>query len=102
MNWRKHGFTQKKPTKPGVYFVATDGHLPMAPARRLRERWDVADVIFFAGSYTNAHDNVEANAHWRISTLGGLNYSWRPGMWLKGPITPLAEPRPTPEAKERT
>ena len=99
MNWRKHGFTQKKPSVPGVYYVATDGHLPMSPPRRLAEKWDVADVIFFAGSYSNAHENREAYAHWRISTLSGLSYSWRPGMWMKGPLSPIAANETQPPAK---
>ena len=69
MNWRKFGFTQRKPTKPGVYFMATDGHLQMAPAQCLREHWDVVKIIFYAGSFTNAHDNYEDCAHWRITGL---------------------------------
>ena len=88
-SWRKHGFSQRKPTRPGVYYVVTDGHLPMTPPRRIYEGWDVADVMFFAGSYSNAHDNIEEFAHWRISTLNGTSYSWRPGMWMKGPLSPL-------------
>ena len=88
MNYRKARFTQRKPKEPGVYFVSTSGHRTLAGPRREIERWDVADVIFFAGSYTNAHDNCEDNAHWRIQTLGGLGYSWQPGMWIKGPIRP--------------
>ncbi len=91
MNYRKHGFTQRKPKEPGVYFVSTDGHQTLAGPRREAERWDVADVIFYAGSYRNAHDNREDLAHWRLQTLGGLSYAWRPGMWMKGPIRPDAK-----------
>ena len=89
MNWRKHGFTQRKPREPGVYFVAGDLLKPLAPPQRLRQGWDVASVMFWAGSYTNAHDNRESVAHWRITTLNGVDYAWKPGMWLKGPISPL-------------
>ena len=89
MNWRKAGFTQAKPKVPGVYFVRIDGQLlPMAPKKRQVERWDVADVMFYAGSFTNPSDNREDVAHWLISTLGGESYRWRQGMWLKGPIEP--------------
>jgi hypothetical protein len=87
VNWKKRGFSQRKPREPGVYFVRTDGHLPMAPARRLQEHWDVAEIIYFAGSYTNASENRESAACWRIKTLGGLEYTWRRGTWIKGPIT---------------
>ena len=87
-NWRKLGFTQRKPKRPGVYYIAHDGHLPMHPPQRLYDGWDVADVMFYAGSYDNAHMNVEEWAHWRITTLGGISYAWRPGMWMKGPISP--------------
>ena len=89
MDWRKLGFTQRKPTEPGVYFVAGNNLIPLAPAKRLRDGWDVADVIYWAGSYTNAHDNRESLAHWRIATMGGVDYAWKPGMWMKGPISPL-------------
>lgn len=89
MNWRKAGFSQRKPKKPGVYFIGTDGHLTMTPPQNLREHWDVAQVMFFAGSYNNAHENTEELAHWRISSLSGLDYAWRPGMWMKGPISPF-------------
>lgn len=89
MDWRKLGFTQRKPTEPGVYFVGCPQLIPLAPAARLREGWDVADVMFWAGSYTNAHDNKESLAHWRIKTLDGVDYAWTRGMWLKGPISPM-------------
>jgi len=88
MNYRKHGFTQRKPKEPGLYFISTDGHRTMAGPRREVERWDVAEVIFFAGSYTNAYDNHEEHAHWLITSMCGLSYAWKPGMWLKGPIRP--------------
>ena len=88
MNYRKHGFTQRKPKEPGVYFVSTDGHQTKTGPNREIERWDVADIIYFAGSYGNAYHNREEYAHWRITTLGGLDYAWRRGMWIKGPIKP--------------
>ena len=90
MNYRKHGFTQRKPTEPGVYFVSTDGHHTLAGPRREAERWDVAEIIFYAGSYTNAHHNREDIAHWRLQTLGGIDRAWHVGMWTKGPIRPDA------------
>jgi hypothetical protein len=87
-NWKRLGFTRNKPKEPGVYFVRTDGHLPMAPGKRLAEHWDVAEIIYFAGSYTNASENRESSARWQIQTLSGLTYSWQRGMWIKGPIHP--------------
>lgn len=87
--WKAAGFSQRKPKEPGVYYVRTDGHLPMTPPQRLREGWDVADVMFYAGSYSNAHENREENAHWRVTTLNGLSFAWQPGMWIKGPIAPF-------------
>lgn len=62
----------------------------MAPPERLTQRWDVADILFFAGSYTNAHENRESAAHWRVQTLSGISYRWCPGMWTKGPLNPFA------------
>jgi len=90
--WKASGFTQRKPREPGVYFIRTDGHLPQAPARRLREHWEIAEIIYFAGSYTNASDNSEQGAHWRVKTLDGLSYRWSRGMWIKGPIHPVEVP----------
>jgi len=89
MNWKKAGFSQRKPNEPGIYFVRTDGHLPMTPPRNLREHWDVAQVFFNAGSYNNAYENSPELAGWRIETLCGLAYVWQRGMWLKGPISPF-------------
>ena len=91
MNYRQAGFTQRKPQRPGVYFVSARELRPnrVAPPRNA-EGWDVAEVIFWAGSYTNVHENTESSAHWRIKCLDGLEYPWRRGMWIKGPISPLA------------
>lgn len=88
-NWKKAGFTQRRPKEPGVYYVATDGHLPMTPPRRLRENWDIAELRFYAGGHHNDHENRESSAHWRLKTLSGLERAWHKGMWLKGPISPL-------------
>lgn len=90
-NWRKLGFTQRRPKDPGVYFVVTD-HKPREPAQRLRENWDIAEVRFTAGSFGYETDQREDFAHWRLKTLDGLDMAWRRGMWLKGPISPLAVP----------
>lgn len=95
MNWRKLGFTQRKPTLPGVYFVSSVKPLPRIGARgpeRLAQGWDIAEVMFWAGSYDNVHENLESRAHWRLKLLSGIECAWRRGMWIKGPITP--EPNP--------
>lgn len=92
MNLRKEGFSQRRPKEPGVYFIGTDGHL--AQARRLREGWDVAHIIFYAGSFDNAFENRESAAYWMIQTLDGVCYGWEKGMWIKGPIDPTWEPKP--------
>lgn len=88
--WKKNGFSTAKPKVPGVYFVRCDQppriqHDP----KNIRDGWDVAQVIFFAGSFGNANDNVEEGAHWRIQTLSGLSYAWQKGMLIKGPISPF-------------
>jgi hypothetical protein len=90
MNWKKYGFSQKKPKRPGVYFIVTD-RSTLNPPQRLREGWDVCEVVFYAGSYTNMSDNVEEFAHWRIHTLGGISHAWGKGTWMKGPINALEE-----------
>lgn len=95
--WKEAGFTQRKPKEPGVYFLKTDGHLPMWPARRLREGWDLAEVRFSAGGFGNETDNREDLAHWRVQTLGGIDRAWHAGMWLKGPIDPFARTSPIGE-----
>lgn len=89
MQYRKHGFTQRKPVEPGVYYVDSQNPRPgrFAPSRNA-EGWDVACVMYWAGSYTNAYENRESVAHWRIKCLDGIEYAWKPGMWLKGPIRP--------------
>ena len=88
MNYRKHGFTQRKPTVPGVYFISTDGIVTMYGPRREAEKWDVAEIIYYAGSYTNVHENREDRSFWQIKTLSGTSFAWRRGMWIKGPIAP--------------
>jgi hypothetical protein len=88
MNYHKLGFTQKKPKVPGAYLISSDCHRPLDAPRRLQEGWEIANIIFYAGSFSNVNDNREDCAHWLISTLSGLNYGWRKGMWTKGPISP--------------
>ena len=87
MNYRKAGFTQRKPKAPGVYFVSPRIVRHDGP-RRHREGWEVAEIHFSAGGYGNEHENREEAAHWHIKALGGLEYAWQPGMWTKGPIRP--------------
>lgn len=91
MNYRKAGFTQRRPAEPGVYYVSCQQMRPgrFAPPRNAAG-WDVAEVIYWAGSYSNVHENRESAAHWRIKCLDGLAYAWKPGMWMKGPISPTA------------
>jgi hypothetical protein len=93
-HWKKHGFSKRKPKEPGVYFIIID--LPPEPdsiwshnPTHIRERWDVAEIHFHAGSYFNVYENKEEFAHWNIKTLNGLDYNWRKGMWIKGPINPF-------------
>lgn len=88
MNYRAQGFTQRKPRVPGVYFVSVSPRHGVPEPLHVRQGWDVAEVIFFAGSYSNIHEQREDSAHWRVQMLGGISCAWRPGMWLKGPISP--------------
>lgn len=91
INYRKLGFTQRKPTEPGVYFISTDHARrdPIPP--REHEGWDVAEIIFLAGSYDNVYHQREEFARWHVKTLSGLEYTWGKGMWIKGPIRPVVE-----------
>lgn len=82
MNWRALGFTQRRPTSPGVYLFGDD----RSPNRV--EPWTVGRFYYFAGSFSNAYENVESAAHWRINSVDGLSFAWRKGMWIKGPIGP--------------
>ncbi len=90
MDYRKAGFTQRKPREPGVYLIASGtGIMPRTAPPRLRDGWDVAEVMYWAGSYDNAYRNNERDAFWQITTLGsGVTFAWQPGMWTKGPILP--------------
>lgn len=82
------GFTRNKPKEPGVYFIRTDGHLPMIPAPRIQEHWDVAEIYFYVGDTFDIARAKESAAHWRVKTLDGIEHRWREGMWIKGPIHP--------------
>ncbi len=89
MNYRKAGFTQRKPREPGVYLISAHNVAPRTAPPRLREGWDVAEIMYWAGSYDNAYRNSERNAFWQVTTLGGgVTFAWQPGMWTKGPIVP--------------
>ena len=90
-NWRKHGFTQRKPRVAGIYFVSLEeanngrGSVP----QNQRQGWDVGQIRFAAGGSDNEYCNSEEFSHWRIETLDGVDYAWRKGMWTKGPISPF-------------
>jgi len=98
LSWKKHGFSQRKPKVPGVYFIILDSgdyeavfsHDPI----HLQERWDIAEIHFHAGSYFNVYENREEFAYWNIKTLNGLDYGWKKGMWIKGPISPFSAQPP--------
>lgn len=88
MNYRAHGFTQKKPRLPGVYLISTENHKGTSGAPRLREGWEVAELYWYAGSFFNHHEITPDRGSWRVRALDGLEYSWRKGMWIKGPMSP--------------
>lgn len=90
MNYRKAGFTQRKPVQPGVYLIsARAGVQARSCPPRIVEGWDVAEILYWAGSYDNAYRNRELNAFWQVTSLGdGCTFAWQPGMWTKGPIRP--------------
>lgn len=96
MNYRAQGFTQRKPKVSGVYFISAECRRPLSDPANIRQGWDVAQIYFFAGSYSSVHDNSESRAHWMVSTLDGISFTWRPGMWLKGPISPEVVKLPEP------
>lgn len=90
MDYRKAGFTQRKPREPGVYLInAGAAHTPRTAPPRLHEGWDVAEIMYWAGSYDNVYRNNERHAFWQVTSLGaGVTFAWQPGMWTKGPIRP--------------
>ncbi len=86
ISWKKLGFTQARPKRPGLYFVNVereDAH----PPQFMREGWEIANVFYDASGWShNLYDNSDANAHWRISRITGIEQRWEKGMWTKGPI----------------
>ena len=89
-NWGKHGFSQKRPKEPGVYFIVSNELICSHNGpRRLKEHWDIAEIYFYAGSSGNVFENREYMAHWRIKYLQGIETGWKKGMWIKGPINPF-------------
>ena len=86
MNYRALGFSQRKPKVAGVYLISCErGHLG-AP-RHVRDGWDVALLYFYAGSFTCTYEQSEERSAWRVKSLRGIEYRWKPGMWIKGPLT---------------
>jgi len=86
--WKEAGFTQRRPKDPGVYFMKNDLN-SLHPSIREAEGWDVVELRFTAGGWGNESNNREDMAHWRVSTLSGIDRAWHKGMWLKGPISPF-------------
>lgn len=87
MDYRKAGFSQRKPKQAGVYFISCETISTSHPPHTM-EGWDVAEVYFYAGSYGNVYEQSESHAAWKIKSLRGIEYYWKPGMWIKGPIAP--------------
>jgi len=87
MDWKKYGFTQKKPKEHGVYFINSNFKMQNPPPRIL-DGWDIAEIYFSAGSLTNIYDNREDLARWHVKMLQGIEMCWHKGMWIKGPIKP--------------
>lgn len=93
MNYRAIGFTQRRPKVAGVYFISCENEGRLHGAR-ISEGWDVALLYYYCGSFSDVYEQGEAHAVWRIKSLRGAEYAWRPGMWIKGPITPTSSPNP--------
>ena len=87
MNYRAYGFTQRRPRVAGVYLISCEpgggNH-----GSRVRDGWDVALIYYYCGSFTSVYEQSEERARWCVKSLRGLEYSWKPGMWIRGPIIP--------------
>ena len=84
---RTWGFRQARPTRPGVYFIVADRrHECLQPPNRIRDGWEIAHVFWENDGY-GSKEPTERGV-WRIKTLGGIEYTWVKGTWLKGPIDP--------------
>lgn len=95
---RTWGFKQARPKFPGVYFIVADRkHETRHPLNRVREGWEIAHVYWENDGF-GIQEPTE-NGVWRIKTLGGLEYTWVKGAWLKGPIDPsvMLQERPAPQ-----
>lgn len=90
-NPRAHGFSQARPRKPGVYFIAIDDS-GYWPSTREQNGWDVAWVYWSPDSgVVDARNggDISPEGHWRVRALAGTERAWVKGMWLKGPLTPF-------------
>lgn len=84
---RTWGFKQARPKRPGVYFIIADRrHEMRMPLDRVREGWEIAHVHWENDGF-GTREPTERGV-WHIKTLGGLEYTWAKGTWLKGPIDP--------------
>ena len=79
---------RRRPKDPGVYYIKNDIKR-LHPSLREVEGWDIVELRFSAGGWGNESQNREDMAHWRVSTLSGIDRAWHKGMWLKGPISPF-------------
>lgn len=95
------GFSQARPKKPGVYFILTDGHVTMHARRCEKECWDVCYVSWENDAFGT--DEPTEDGRWVIQTLVGISYTWRKGIYLKGPIDPtviIQRPAASPDQTE--
>jgi hypothetical protein len=99
MNYRALGYTQRRPREAGVYLISCDRAGNNCGLHN-QQGWDVALLYFFAGSFDNAYVQNGEHAHWRVKSLRGLEYAWRAGMWIKGPLLPSGTVRPLPVTEQ--
>ena len=95
MNYRALGYTQHKPTEPGIYLIGCEPARGHDAPLNAQQGWDVA-ILYF---YTNGGYYSQREGHWRVKSLRGLEYTWRRGMWIKGPLMPSGAERKNPESE---
>jgi len=65
---RKLGFSQKKPTIAGIYFIAAHpiscGMIAEYRPKRISEGWDLANIYFKNDSWPNSYDSRTQDGLW--------------------------------------
>jgi len=87
LDYKALGYTQRRPRSAGIYLISCERCGNRFPLNA-QQGWDVGLLYFYAGSFDNAYVQSGEHAHWRIKSLRGVEYAWKAGMWIKGPLLP--------------